>query len=161
MAARKSSEHPLLGKRAPAFTLTGDDGKRHALKDFKGQPVVVYFYPKAMTPGCTTEARDFTALDPRFEDAGAVVIGISPDPSERLARFREKEGLSFLLLSDPDHAVARRYHAFGEKKLYGRTFEGILRSTVLIGPDGTVRRAWPKVRVKGHAEAVLEALAEL
>ncbi|MDF1563221.1 MAG: thioredoxin-dependent thiol peroxidase [Deltaproteobacteria bacterium] len=150
----------LVGKRAPAFSLKGDDGEQHALKDHRGKAVVIYFYPKAMTPGCTTESRDFSASLKAFEKAGAVVLGISPDAPERLARFREKEGLTHVLLSDPDHVVAEKYGAWGEKKLYGRSFEGILRSTVLVGPQGKVLRAWPKVKVKGHAQAVLEALLE-
>jgi len=159
MATSKTTATELDGKRAPAFSLLGDDGKKYALKDFKGQTVVIYFYPKAMTSGCTVESRDFTAALRKFEQAGATVIGISPDAPERLARFREKEELEHLLLSDPDHRVAEKYRAWGEKKLYGRVYEGIIRSTVLVGKSGKVEKSWPKVRVKGHAAAVLEALA--
>ncbi len=163
MAKKTATPEPrpeLTGKRAPAFSLPGDDGEKHALKDLRGQSVILYFYPKAMTSGCTTESKDFTASLKAFEKAGAQVIGISPDAPERLERFREKEKLKHVLLSDPDHKVAEKYGAWGEKKLYGRVYEGIIRSTVLIDPDGKVRQTWPKVRVKGHAEAVLAALRE-
>ncbi|RMG20677.1 MAG: thioredoxin-dependent thiol peroxidase [Deltaproteobacteria bacterium] len=148
----------LEGRKAPAVTLPTDTGETFRLADQNGRWVVLYFYPKAMTPGCTLESRDFSALLPAFQKKDAVVVGISPDAPERLARFREKEGLRHVLASDPDHRVAERYGAWGEKKLYGKTYEGIIRSTFLIGPDLKVSRVWPKVKVKGHAEEVLAAI---
>jgi thioredoxin-dependent peroxiredoxin len=157
--AKEPEKHPLEGRKAPAFRLLGDDGKRYALKDFAGHRVVLYFYPKAMTPGCTTQSRDFTARLPRFEAADTVVVGISPDAPERLARFREKEGLTHLLLSDEDHAIAEKYGVWQEKKLYGRAFMGIVRTTFVIGPDGRIVRVFPKVKVKGHADDCLATVA--
>lgn len=157
-AGARDPRAALEGRKAPAVTLPTDQGERFRLADRAGHWTVLYFYPKAMTPGCTTESRDFTRLLPAFEEKDALVVGISPDSPERLARFREKEDLEHVLASDPDHRVAERYGAWGEKKLYGRTFEGIIRSTFLVGPDLKVFKVWPKVKVKGHAEDVLAAI---
>jgi peroxiredoxin Q/BCP len=149
------------GKAAPAFTLPDASGKSVSLKDFKGQNVIVYFYPKDDTPGCTKEAQAFRDLWQPIRDAGAVVLGISPDSPASHARFAEKHALPFTLLSDPDKKVLARYGAFGEKKMYGKTVTGVIRSTVWIGPDGKVRRHWPKVaRAADHPAKVLEALVE-
>ena len=157
----KPGEGPLVGRPAPSFALPDADGRSVSLADLRGRWVVVYFYPKDDTPGCTIEAQEFTALAGQFADEGAVVLGISPDPTERHQRFRDKYGLTVRLLSDPDHQVMEAYGAWGEKTLYGRTTVGVIRSTVLVNPDGLVAAHWPKVRAKGHAEKVLQKLREL
>lgn len=149
------------GAKAPEFTLPRDGGETVSLTDFAGRPVVLFFYPKASTPGCTLEARDFTALQPRFEAAGAVVLGISKDSVKRQENFCRKEELGVPLLSDAEDDVCERYGVWGEKKMYGKTFEGIMRTTYLIGRDGTVARVWPSVKVAGHAEEVLAAVMAL
>jgi len=146
------------GDTAPAFTLTAHDGSTVSLSDFAGRSVVVYFYPKAMTPGCTTQACDFRDARERFEDAGYAVVGISPDPPEKLARFVERDGVTFPLLSDPGHQVLEAYGAYGEKKNYGRTVVGVIRSTVVIGPDGVVTEARYSVRAKGHVASLAKGL---
>jgi len=133
------------GDIAPDFTLTSDDGKEISLLDFRGQKVVLYFYPKAGTSGCTKQACAVRDVYPSVEDK-AVVIGISPDPPERLAKFREKHNLPFILLSDPDHQVAEAYGAWGEKKMYGKTYQGIIRSHFAIDEEG--RLADYKIKVK-------------
>ena len=148
-----------VGDRAPEFALSADDGKTYALKDLRGRRVVLYFYPRDATPGCTTEARDFRDRQPAFAGAGAMVLGVSGDDLKSHARFRDKHSLSFPLLSDPDHAVATAFAAYGEKVLYGRKSLGILRSTFVIGPDGAIEAVWQPVKVPGHAEAVLAAVA--
>ena len=145
------------GDPAPEFTLLDADGKEVSLSSFRGQRVIVYFYPAAMTPGCTKQACDFRDSRSELTGAGYTVLGISPDAPAKLAKFRDKEGLTFPLLSDPDHATLEAYGAWGEKSLYGRTFLGIIRTTVLIGADGLVKRIWRHVKVDGHAETVLEA----
>ncbi len=155
-----------VGDKAPDFTLPGDggpgsDGKEISLSALKGKNVVVYFYPKDMTPGCTTEARDFTALKAGFDAANTVVIGISKDSPERHDKFIAKHDLKIRLASDEDGTSLDDFGVWKEKKLYGRTFMGILRSTFLIDGAGVIRAVWPKVKVKGHAEAVLEAAKEL
>jgi peroxiredoxin Q/BCP len=147
------------GDKAPEFTLPDQDGKECSLSDFAGQRVVVYFYPKDDTPGCTKEACQFDALESSFADAGTVVIGVSPDGADSHRRFRERYGLSIRLLSDPSHETMAAYGAWGEKTLYGRTSMGVIRSTFLIGPDGRIERAWDGVRADGHAAKVLDALA--
>jgi peroxiredoxin Q/BCP len=147
-----------VGDRAPEFTLAADDGQTYALKDLRGRRVVLYFYPRDATPGCTTEACDFRDRQPAFAGAGATVFGVSGDDLKSHARFRSKHALSFPLLSDPDHAVATAYGAYGEKVLYGKKSVGILRSTFVIGPDGAVEAVWQPVKVPGHAEAVLAAV---
>jgi peroxiredoxin Q/BCP len=146
------------GKKAPAFSLKNHDGKTVKLADFAGKYVVLYFYPKDDTPGCTAEACEFRDGHEKLKKAGAVVLGVSPDSEARHAKFREKYSLPFDLLADVDHAVAEKYGAWGEKSLYGRKYQGIIRSTFLIGPDGKVKKVWPRVKVKGHADEVLAAL---
>jgi peroxiredoxin Q/BCP len=147
------------GDPAPAFTLIDDTGATVALEDFAGARLVVYFYPKAFTPGCTTESCDFRDRHEAFAAAGARVVGISPDDPEKLARFRAEHGLPFPLLSDPDHAVATAYGAWGVKKNYGKEYEGLIRSTFVVGPDGILEHAWRNVRAKGHAERVEREIA--
>lgn len=146
------------GKKAPAFTLPNDRGAKVSLRDFAGRYLVVYFYPKDMTPGCTTEAQEFRDAADRLAALDAAVVGVSKDPVTRHAKFRDKHELNFPLLSDEEGTVLEKYGAWGEKKLYGRIFDGIIRSTVIVGPDGKVVRHFPKVRVKGHVDAVLEAI---
>jgi thioredoxin-dependent peroxiredoxin len=138
------------GDPAPAFALTADDGSTVALKDFKGRRVVVYFYPAAMTPGCTKQACDFRDSLDALAAAGIAVVGISPDKPEKLAKFRERDGLTFPLLSDPDKHVLKAYGAFGEKKLYGKTVVGVIRSTFVIDAKGKVEVAQYNVKATGH-----------
>jgi peroxiredoxin Q/BCP len=138
------------GDTAPEFTLTDDAGEQVALGDFLGRKVIVYFYPAAMTPGCTKQACDFTDSLDSLRGAGYEVLGISPDKPEKLAKFREKEGLTIRLLSDPDKQVMKAYAAFGEKKLYGKTVEGVIRSTVVVDEDGKVFLAQYNVKATGH-----------
>jgi thioredoxin-dependent peroxiredoxin len=152
---------PDVGKKAPAFTLPDQDGKPVSLADFKGKPVVLYFYPKDDTPGCTQEACDFRDASAALRKAGAVVLGVSPDDSTRHGKFAAKFKLPFPLLADTEHAVALAYGAWAEKSMYGRKYMGIVRSTFLIGKDGLVAEVWPKVKVKGHVEEVRKALANL
>ncbi len=148
--------------KAPDFTLPGidEDGneREFSLKDFAGKKVVLYFYPRDNTPGCTTEACDFRDNIERVKAAGAVVLGVSPDSVKSHKGFKEKHGLPFPLLSDTDRAVAEEYGAYGEKKMYGKVTKGIIRSTVLIDEEGVIRKIWRSVKVKGHVDKVLEAL---
>jgi len=146
---------------APDFTLPCDGGGDVTLSALRPAPVVLFFYPRDDTSGCTTEALAFTALAPQFGVAGAKVYGISKDSIARHDRFREKHGLGVPLLSDADGDVCERYGVWKQKSLYGRKFMGIERATVLIGGDGRVARVWPRVKVPGHAEAVLEAVREV
>jgi peroxiredoxin Q/BCP len=141
------------GDNAPAFTLTADDGREVSLSDFRGQKVVVYFYPKADTPGCTRQACAVRDVYPKIENEDVVVIGISPDPPEALRKFRDKYDLPFILLSDPDHEVAEAYGAWGEKKAFGKTYEGIIRSHYAIDENGKI--ADFEVRVKPEKTADL------
>jgi len=150
-----------VGKRAPSFALPGIPEKTYRLADYKGQFVVLYFYPKDDTPTCTTEACDFRDNWKRITAAGAVVLGVSADPPKKHTKFGQKFELPFPLLSDEDHAVCDKYGVWGEKQLYGRTFLGIHRTTFLIGPGGKIAFVWENVRVKGHVEAVLETLQSL
>ena len=150
-----------VGKRAPAFTLPDADGNKVRLSGLKGQWVVLYFYPRDDTPGCTVEALEFTALLPEFEGRGAVVLGCSPDTTEKHCKFIDKHDLAVKLISDLDHAVMEKYGAWGEKTLYGKKSIGVKRSTVLIDPDGKVAHHWRSVKTKGHAAKVLERLDEL
>jgi peroxiredoxin Q/BCP len=145
------------GDPAPDFSLTADDGSTVSLGDFTD--VVVYFYPKAFTPGCTTESCDFRDHHATFQGQGYDVIGISPDPADKLAEFREEYDLPFPLLSDPDHAVAEAYGAWGVKKNYGREYEGIIRSTFIVR-DGTISDAMVNVRAKGHVERILGGMGD-
>jgi thioredoxin-dependent peroxiredoxin len=150
-----------VGDQAPAFRLPRDGGDSVALSDFSGKKLVLFFYPKADTPGCTREAIDFTRLAGDFAASGAVVLGISADSVKRQETFRDKHRLEVPLISDERHQMQRAYGAWGEKSMYGRTFDGILRTTVLIGTDGRVARIWRHVKVNGHAEQVLEAVRSL
>jgi thioredoxin-dependent peroxiredoxin len=138
------------GGKAPDFTLPADDGSTVSLADLRGGKVVLYVYPAAMTPGCTTQACDFRDDLRSFSAAGYRVLGLSPDKPEKLARFREKEGLTFPLLSDPDKDVLTAYGAYGEKQLYGKTVTGVIRSTFVLDEDGTVLHAQYGVKAKGH-----------
>jgi len=147
------------GQKAPAFSLKDQDGKTVKLSDFKGQRVVLYFYPKDNTPGCTTEACDFRDEASALKKAGAVVLGVSMDSEASHQKFIKKFTLNFPLLVDADHAVADKYGAWGEKKMYGKAFMGLIRSTFLIGADGKLEKVWPKVKVDGHVKEVLEALS--
>jgi peroxiredoxin Q/BCP len=151
---------PLVdpGKKAPAFSLKDQDGKTRRLADYAGRPVVLYFYPKDDTPGCTKEACAFRDNLPRFKPSKAVVLGVSILDEASKARFAGKYDLPFPLLADPDHAVAEKFGVWQKRSLYGRTYMGIARTTYLIGPDGKVAKRWDNVKVDGHAEAVLEAL---
>jgi peroxiredoxin Q/BCP len=147
------------GKPAPDFELTSDAGERVRLSDLRGKPVVVYFYPKDDTPGCTAQACGIRDNYDSFGERGAVVLGISPDDEGSHVKFKQKYGLPFTLLADPDHAVADLYGVWGERKAYGKTYMGVERSTFLIAPDGTVRRVMRRVKPDTHADQVLEALA--
>lgn len=149
------------GDEAPAFALLSDDGREVSLSDYAGRRVIVYFYPRANTPGCTTEACDFRDESAAFNDAGVDVVGVSPDKPEKLAKFREDHGLDFTLLSDPAKEMMAAWGAFGEKKNYGRIVQGVIRSTVLVGADGRVEKAWYNVRAKGHVGRVLRDLRDL
>jgi len=150
---------PDVGKKAPAFTLLNQDGDKIKLSQFKGRTVVLFAYPKAATGGCTTQACGFRDGYQRVEDAGAVVLGLSPDPESRLQRWREKQSFPYDLLSDPDHAVLEKYGAWGEKKLYGKTYEGVIRSHWIIGPDGKIRDQHIKISPKDSVARALEFLA--
>jgi peroxiredoxin Q/BCP len=149
------------GRKAPAFSLTDQDGKTHRLADYAGKPVVLYFYPKDDTPGCTKEACSFRDNLPRFKPSQAVVLGISGQGRASKAKFAAKYELTFPLLADEKYDVAEKYGVWQKKLLYGRTFMGVSRTTYLIGPDGKVVRRWDKVKVDGHAEAVLKELEAL
>ena len=146
------------GDKAPAFTLPDQDGAKVSLKDFAGNPVVVYFYPRDDTPGCTKEACQFNDNLRAFAKAKVTVLGISADSADKHQKFREKYGLKFPLLTDADHKVGEAYGAWGEKTLYGKKSIGVIRSTFLIGPDGKVARAWYHVKADGHADKVLAEL---
>jgi peroxiredoxin Q/BCP len=148
-----------VGETAPDFSLTASDGSTVSLKDLRGQHVVVYFYPAAMTPGCTTQACDFRDSLDLLNQQGYAVLGVSPDRPEKLAKFAERDGLTFPLLSDPDHEVLERWGAWGEKTLYGKTMIGVIRSTVVVDPDGNVELAKYNVKAKGHVAALRKALA--
>jgi thioredoxin-dependent peroxiredoxin len=148
------------GDVAPDFTLESDAGETVTLSSFRGSPVILYFYPKDDTPGCTKQACGIRDAYGEFQRAGAVVLGVSPDDVGSHVEFKEKYGLPFTLLADPGHEVAERYGAWGAKSRYGRTSEGIIRSTFVIGPDGTVRRAMRNVNAETHADDVLATLAE-
>lgn len=150
-----------VGKKAPAFTLEDQAGQQVRLADLAGQWVVLYFYPKDDTPGCTTEACDFTASIKSFEKLDAVVLGCSPDSVASHAKFADKYELKVRLLSDPDRKVLEKYGAYGEKTLYGKKTVGVIRSTVIVDPKGRVAHHWARVKAKGHVEQVKEKLGEL
>lgn len=149
------------GSKAPAFTLKADDGSKVKLSDLKGHPVVLYFYPKDDTPGCTKEACAFRDRSKELEKLGAKVFGVSPDSVESHVKFKEKYELNFPLLADTDHEVAEKFGAWREKNMYGKKSMGIQRSTYLIDATGKVAKLWKKVSVDGHDEQVIEALKEL
>lgn len=149
-----------IGRPAPAFSLPGSDGKTYSNRTLKGQTVVLYFYPKDDTPGCTKEACGFRDRQAEIAAAGAVVLGVSRDPASRHEAFRAKHRLPFPLLSNPDLTVHKVYGAWGKKMMYGKPVEGVIRSTVIIGPDGRVRKHWPHVKNAGdHPAEVLSCLA--
>ena len=146
------------GDQAPPFELVADDGRTLSLADFAGKTLILYFYPRDSTPGCTREAEAFRDALPAFAKKRAVVVGVSRDSTASHCKFRDKYRLTFPLLSDPEGKVIEAYGAWGEKTLYGKKSMGILRSTVIITPDGTIKKHFPKVAVEGHAEAVLAAI---
>jgi thioredoxin-dependent peroxiredoxin len=146
------------GKKAPSFALKDQDGKTHKLADYAGTSVVLYFYPKDDTPGCTTETCEFRDMLPKFRSSKAAVLGASILDEKSKAKFAAKHRVTFPLLADADHAVAEKYGVWQEKSRYGRKYMGIVRTTYLIGPDGKVARRWDNVKVEGHAEAVLQAI---
>jgi peroxiredoxin Q/BCP len=154
---------PLIdeGRKAPAFALKDQDGKTHRLSDYAGRPVVLYFYPRDDTPGCTKETCAFRDNLPKFKSRKAAVFGVSILDEKSKAKFASKYDVNFPLLADPDHEVAEKYGVWQKKSLYGRWFDGIARTTYLIDRDGKVARRWDKVKVGGHAEEVLEAVEHL
>jgi len=151
----------VAGAKCPVFKLPTDDGGSVSLSDLAGRPAVIYFYPKDDTPGCTSEAKDFTRLAPAFRKAGVAVIGVSPDSLKKHQKFRDKHELDLRLAADEDHAVAERFGAWVEKSMYGRKYMGVDRSTFLIDAKGRIAEVWRKVKVPGHAEEVLEAARAL
>lgn len=152
----------LEGKKAPAFSLEGNDGKAHGLEDYKNKTVVLYFYPKDDTPGCTKEACAFRDLNANIKKTGAVVLGVSKDGAESHKKFTAKYKLPFVLLSDPNLEVMKKYGAYGKKMMYGKEVQGTIRSTVVIGPKGDVVKHWPTVRkAEAHPEEVLTFLKSL
>ena len=155
------AEMPAIGAKAPDFDLDRDGGGKAKLADFRGRKLVLYFYPKDDTSGCTTEALDFTALAKDFDRAGATVVGVSPDPAKKHDRFKAKHALAVTLLSDESTAMLAAYGVWKEKSMYGRRYMGVERTTFLIDGKGVVRQVWPKVKVAGHAKAVLEAVKAL
>ncbi|MBR1132870.1 peroxiredoxin [Bradyrhizobium iriomotense] len=157
------SAKPVLteGQKAPAFRLPRDGGGVATLSDYAGQKLVLFFYPRADTPGCTREAIDFTRLAGAFADAGTAVLGVSADSLKAQEKFRDKHSLGVPLISDEKHEMLEAYGAWGEKSMYGKRFLGILRTTVLVGSDGKIAKVWRNVRVDGHADQVLEAARSL
>jgi peroxiredoxin Q/BCP len=153
--------HLAAGAAAPAFQLPRDGSGTVSLADFTGKKLVIYFYPRADTPGCTREAQAFSKLEPAFAAAGTAVIGVSADPVAAQDAFRKKYDLSIPLASDETHEMLDAYGVWGKKSMYGRSFMGIARTTFLIGKDGRIARVWPKVKVDGHAEEVLAAAKAL
>jgi peroxiredoxin Q/BCP len=153
--------HPAVGTPAPAFRLPRDGGGTVSLGDFAGQKLVLYFYPRADTPGCTREAQAFSQLSAKFAAANTAVLGVSADPVAAQDAFKAKYRLRIPLASDEQHRMLEAYGVWGEKSMYGKTFMGIVRTTLLIGPDGKIARIWPKVKVDGHAEEVLAAAKSL
>ncbi|WP_314950660.1 peroxiredoxin [Bradyrhizobium cosmicum] len=162
-ASAPAAAKPALteGQKAPAFRLPRDGGDVVSLADYAGRKLVLFFYPRADTPGCTREAIDFTRLADAFTSAGTAVLGISADPLKAQEKFRDKHKLAMPLMSDETHEMLEAYGAWGEKSMYGKSFLGILRTTVLVGADGKVAKIWRNVRVDGHADQVLEAARSL
>ncbi len=149
------------GDKAPDFTLPDQDGNELSLADLRGETFVLYFYPRADTPGCTTQACGIRDRGSEYEAAGVRVIGVSPDTVEAVRKFSDKFDLDFTLLADADHAVAERYGTWVEKSMYGKKYMGVQRATFIVGPDGKIAKAFPKVSPKKHDDLVLEALGEL
>jgi thioredoxin-dependent peroxiredoxin len=149
------------GRKAPPFTLKDQSGKTHRLSDYAGRPVVLFFYPKDDTTGCTKEACGFRDSLPKFEPSAAVVLGVSILDEASKAKFAQKYDLNFPLLADPEHAVAEKYGVWQKRSMYGRSFMGVARTTYLIDKDGTIAKRWDKVKVDGHAEEVLETVNAL
>ncbi len=152
---------PKMNRVVADFTGDATRNKKIRLKELRGQNVVIYFYPKDSTPGCTTEGKDFSALHGKFRRQKTVVLGVSRDSIASHEKFRDKQGFKFDLISDPDEKLCRKFDVIHEKSLYGRKFMGVVRSTFLIDTDGKLRQEWRNVKVKGHAEAVLEAVKAL
>lgn len=152
---------PAPGTKAPAFSLPRDGSETVSLADFKGQNLVLYFYPRADTPGCTVESKAFSSLAKAFAKAGTAVLGVSADPVKAQDAFKAKHGLAIPLASDETHRMLEAYGVWGEKSMYGKTFMGITRTTFLIDKAGRIARIWPKVKVEGHADEVLAAAKEL
>lgn len=161
IASKTSATALTVGTEAPDFSAEDDSGKTLALSDYKGTPLVLYFYPKDNTPGCTTEAEDFRDAYNDFKKLGVEILGVSKDSVKKHCNFREKLSLPFPLLSDEEDSICERYGVWGEKKMYGKTFMGITRTTFLIDGQGVIREIWPKVKVKGHVEDVLAKADEL
>jgi len=157
---RASMTELSVGATAPDFTLPGDGGTQIRLSDYRGQFIVLYFYPRDNTPGCTTEAKEFTAIKSELDALNAVVIGMSKDSVAKHDKFIAKHDLDVRLAADEDGDALEAYGAWQEKKNYGKTYMGIVRSTFLIDPDGKILQIWPKVRVKGHVDAVMQALRD-
>jgi len=155
------SKIPAEGSKAPAFSLKDGQGATVKLSDLKGAPVVLYFYPKDDTPGCTVEAKEFQSALKSFEKAGAKVIGVSPDNQASHCKFADKFGLKFTLLCDENHAVAEKFGLWVEKSMYGKKYMGVQRATFLIDGDGKISKVWPKVKPEGHAAEVLAAVKAL
>jgi len=155
------AELPAVGAKAPDFDIEKDGGGKAKLADFRGRKLVLYFYPKDDTTGCTQEAKDFSALAADFEKAGATVVGVSPDSAARHGRFKAKHDLSVALLADESKAMLAAYGVWKEKSMYGRKYMGVERTTLLIDGKGVVREVWPRVKVAGHARAVLDAAKAL
>lgn len=149
------------GDVAPPFSLPDADGTKVSLSDFAGQPVVLYFYPQDNTPGCTTQACDVRDRWAEFQQLGATVIGVSPDSESSHEAFRARHGLPHILLSDPDHQVMEQYEAWGEKNMYGKVTTGVIRSAVLVGPDGRIVKRWKRMQAAKHAELTLRAVRDL
>ena len=150
-----------VGSKAPDFTVSNQDGKSVNLDTLSGKWAVIYFYPRDDTPGCTVEANEFTELYSKFEDNNAVVIGVSPDNEAKHCKFIDKYELKVELLADTENTMLSDYGVWQEKSMYGKTYMGVARTTYLINPDGQISEAWPKVKAKGHAEAVLNRLIDL
>jgi peroxiredoxin Q/BCP len=155
------SHRPEVGEAAPNFTAPNSQGKSVSLGDLANQWLVLYFYPKDLTPGCTTEAQDFSRYLSQFEELGAKILGVSPDSEKSHQKFLEQHNLSIELLSDPEHQIAELYGVWGRKKFMGQEYMGIIRSTFLLAPDKKIAQVWSPVKVKGHAEMVLNQLKDL
>ena len=155
------SNIPPIGQPAPDFTAQDRHGNTVSLENFANQWLILYFYPKDNTPGCTNEAKDFTNYQPEFSELGAKIVGVSPDSETSHGKFIDKHDLTIQLLSDPEHQVIETYGAWRLKKFMGKEYMGVVRSTFLITPDGKIARVWDKVRVKGHVEKVLQELKTL